>query len=117
MSSDPGTILQQANARVAAGDNEGFLAFCTDDVTWHFIGERTITGKDALRRYMAETYVEPPQFSVTDLLVDGDTLVAIGEITITDAGGERTRSSYCDVWRLRDGRLAELRAFVVPERG
>src|SRR5690606_27314628 len=47
MSSDYKTILQQANAAVAAGDNEGFLAFCTDDVTWHFIGERTITGKDA----------------------------------------------------------------------
>jgi len=115
MSSDPKTILQQANAAVAAGDNEGFLAFCTDDVTWHFIGERTITGKDALRRYLDETYIEPPDFNVTDELVDGDTLVAIGDIAIADAAGTKTRSSYCDVWRLRDGKLAELRAYVVPD--
>ncbi|MGY1409413.1 MULTISPECIES: nuclear transport factor 2 family protein [unclassified Luteimonas] len=116
MPTDPRTILQQANAAVAAGDNEGFLAFCTDDVTWHFIGNRTITGKGAVRRYMDETYIHPPEFDVADLLVDGDTVVAIGDITITDAGGAQMRSAYCDVWRLRDGRLAELRAFVVPER-
>jgi uncharacterized protein (TIGR02246 family) len=112
MPTDPKSILEQANAAVAAGDNEGFLRFCTEDVIWHFVGDETIAGKDAVRRYMERSYVHPPEFDVTDLLAEGDTVVAIGEITLTDANGARNRSAYCDIWRLRDGKLAELRAFV-----
>ena len=44
-------------------------------------------------------------------------VVAIGRITLTDAPGRRTTSDYADVWRLRDGKLAELRAFVVGAEG
>ncbi|WP_229487321.1 nuclear transport factor 2 family protein [Pseudoduganella lutea] len=31
-------VLQQANAAVSAGDNEGFLSFCTDDIVWSTVG-------------------------------------------------------------------------------
>ena len=31
-------ILEQANAAVSQGDYEGFLAHCTDDVEWTFVG-------------------------------------------------------------------------------
>jgi ketosteroid isomerase-like protein len=34
-----------------------------------------------------------------------------------DATGKVMHSTYCDVWRIRDGKLAELRAFVVEVRG
>ena len=106
-------VLQQANAAIVQGDYEGFLAHCTDDTEWTFVGDRTLAGKDAVRRWMAETYREPPRFDVKRLVAEGDTVVAIGEITLKDAAGKATRHEYCDVWRLRDGRLAQLRAFVV----
>ena len=106
------TILETANAAVSRGDYEGFLVFCTDDTHWTFIGEQTLDGKEAVRRYVAETYIEPPTFHVTDLLEAGDHLTMIGEITLKE-NGTPIRYAYCDVWRLRDGKLAELRAFVV----
>jgi len=107
------TILQRANAAVLAGDHEGFLAHCTDDVAWTFVGERTLEGKDAVRQYMNATYLEPPRVTVAQLIAEGDFVTAIGEIAIVDATGRVARSAYCDVWRLREGKLAELRAFVV----
>ncbi|WP_326542433.1 nuclear transport factor 2 family protein [Pseudorhodoferax sp.] len=107
-------ILAQANAAIVRGDHEGFLAFCTDDTEWTFVGERVLRGKQAVRAWMADSYrAAPPRLQVHRLLAEGDFLTAIGEIVLTDAGGRQTRHAYCDVWRLRDGKLAALHAFVV----
>jgi len=65
---------------------------------------------------MATAYREPPRFEVHRLIADGDFLAALGEITLKDEAGKATRHAYCDVWRFRDGRLAELQAFVVEAR-
>jgi uncharacterized protein (TIGR02246 family) len=113
MSETNKAVLQQANAAVRAGDHEGFLSHCTDDMAWTFVGECTLNGKDAVRQYMNATYLAPPRVTVAQLIAEGDFVVAIGDIAIVDAAGRVARSAYCDVWRLREGKLAELRAFVV----
>jgi ketosteroid isomerase-like protein len=106
-------ILTAANAAVARGDYDGFASFCTDDTEWTFVGDRTLRGKAAVREWMVTSYAEPPENTVTHLIAEGDYLTALGELSMTDRTGRVTRASYCDVWRLRDGKLAELRAFVV----
>lgn len=113
MSEHNKTILTQANAVLVTGDYEGFLAHCTDDVVWTFVGEQTLNGKAAVRQYMHSTYIEPPRFEVAQLIAEGDFVTAIGDIAIKDATGTVVHSAYCDVWRIRDGKLADLRAFVV----
>ncbi len=113
MSQNNKAILEQANAAVVSGDYEGFLSHCTDDVEWTFVGDQSLKGKDAVRRYMTSTYIEPPTFVVAQLIAEGDFVTAIGDIDVKDAAGHTTHSAYCDVWRIRDGKLAELTAFVV----
>ena len=117
MSDKNKAVLERANAEVAKGNNEGLLACCTDDVVWEFVGEQTLTGKAAVRRYMNETYVEPPRFTITQLIAEGDFVIALGDITLKDKDGRDVDYAYCDVWRLRDGKLSELRAFVVKLAG
>ncbi len=107
-------ILAQANAAIAQGDFEGFLQFCTDDTTWTFVGDRTLSGKEAVRAWMKAAYHEPPSFKVHQMIAEGDHLTAIGEISLKDGSGTATRHMYCDVWRFEGGRMAELQAFVVP---
>jgi ketosteroid isomerase-like protein len=107
------TVLTRANEAISRGDHEAFLAFCTEDTEWNFVGDRTLRGKDAVRRYMADAYREPPVFRVERMIAEGDFLTAIGEITLKDEDGKATDYAYCDVWRFRDGRMAELRAFVI----
>ena len=107
------TTLEKANEAVTRGDHEGFLAYCTDDVKWTFVGDQTLTGKAAIREYMAKTYKEPPTFYVERMVAEGDLLTAIGEIALKDDAGKTTKYGYCDVWRFEGGKMAELHAYVV----
>ncbi|MHA4738947.1 nuclear transport factor 2 family protein [Dyadobacter sp. MSC1_007] len=106
-------ILEKANAAITKGDNAGFLSFCTDDTEWTFIGERTLRGKEAVRQYMSAAYREPPKFEVENLLAEGEFVIATGQITMKDDNGKPVDYSYCDIWRFRDGKMAELKAFVI----
>lgn len=117
MSARNKAILEHANAAIVRGDYEGFLAHCTDDVEWTFVGDRTLTGKEAVRRYMQATYIEPPRFVVDQLIAEGEFVTAIGTIDLTDESGRTAHSAYCDVWRFADGKLAQLTAFVVDMKG
>ena len=113
MNPDNKAILLKANAAVAEGDNEGFLSFCTEDIHFEFVGDKTLQGKDAVRAYMKIAYMEPPEFNVEHLIAEGDFVSAIGEISLKDDSGKKINYSYCDVWRFQDGKMAELRAYVI----
>ena len=116
MSDDHKATLRRANAAIVQGDFEGFLAFCTEDTHWTFVGDRTLNGKAAVREWMKTAYQEPPQFDVHHLIAEGDFVTAVGEITLKDGDGKSTRSAYCDVWRFRGSLMAELQAFVVEAK-
>ena len=109
-------ILLAGNAAIAAGNNEGFLAFCSDDTEWTFVGDKVLKGKDAVREWMAMEYVVPPQVSVENLIAEGDFLIAQGELRMTDQEGNETPYSYCDLWRFADDKIVELKAFVVETK-
>lgn len=106
-------LLIKANQAITKGDNEGFLAFCTEDTVWNFLGDITLNGKEALRQWMKENYVEPPKFNVSNMVEEGDFVVALGTITSKDKNGKIINSLYSDVWRFENGKMAELQAFVI----
>ncbi len=113
MSKNNKAILEEANAAIAEGNNEGFLSFCADDTHWTFVGDKTLNGKEAVRQWMLTEYVEPPLNIVANLIAEGDFVTAVGDLTIKDEDGRATHYSYCDVWRFRGGKIVELRAFVI----
>lgn len=113
MSGNNKAILERANAAIAAGDYEGFLSFCTDDTEWSYVGDKTYRGKDAVRHYLKTSSEMPPDFNVTQLIAEGDFVTALGDIATKDESGRKVNYSYCDVWRFRGGKMAELRAFVI----
>ncbi|AXY72702.1 nuclear transport factor 2 family protein [Paraflavitalea soli] len=115
MQSNNIAILEKANAAVAKGDNEGFLNCCTEDTEWTFVGDKTLRGKEAVRQYMATTYLEPPKFMVERLIDGGEYVTALGKISMKDQQGKMVDYSYCDVWQFRDGKMAALKAFVIEE--
>ncbi len=115
MSAKNKSILKEANAAITEGDYEGFLSHCTDDTEWIFMGERTLKGKEAVRQWMAESYLEPPKFMVERLIAEEDSVVALGKITLKGEDGKETRNSYCDVWQFRGDKMCGLKAFVVED--
>ncbi|WP_034753165.1 nuclear transport factor 2 family protein [Chryseobacterium daeguense] len=107
------TTLLEANAAITAGDHEKFLSYCTENTYWVFVGDRTLTGIEEVRKYMAEAYQEPPRFEVERMIEEGDSLTAIGKISLLNEDSQWIDYEYCDVWRFETGKLAELKAFVV----
>ncbi|MET0591277.1 MAG: nuclear transport factor 2 family protein [Polyangiaceae bacterium] len=116
MSKNHKQTLKEANAAIVAGDFEGFLERCTEDTEWIFIGDETLSGKTAVREWMRKAYKSLPRFNVTQLIAEGNIVVAIGQITVRDEDGNDTDSAYCDVWEFRDDKMARLRAYVVAKR-
>lgn len=113
MNLDNKEILLKANTAITEGDNEGFLSFCSDDTEWTFVGDKTLRGKEAVRQYIATAYIEPPKFNVENLIAEGEFVTAVGKISMKDEDGGMADYSYCDVWRFRDGKMVELKAFVI----
>ena len=113
MSDKNKTILLKGNAAIAEGNYEGFIALCSEDTEWTFVGDSVLRGKEAVRQWMKRAYITPPKVTVANLISEGDFLVAIGEVTMKDNNGVETRNAYCDVWQFRRGQIIGLRAFVI----
>ena len=106
-------IVEKVNAAFARGDIEGFLSFCTDDVTFAMVGDKTSKGKDAIRSWMASGPKEPPSITVDDAIAEGDIAMARGNMTMKNKEGKPESYAYCDVYRFRGGQIAELTAYVI----
>ncbi|MGJ1193813.1 MULTISPECIES: nuclear transport factor 2 family protein [Sphingobacterium] len=111
------TILHTANEFIAKGDYESFLAYCTAETKWVFIGERILHGKEEVRAYLKEFYQEPPVFDVEKSIEEGDFVMVTGEIRLRNKDGKYDYFDYCDIWRFEDGKMAELKAFVIEKQG
>lgn len=109
-------ILQKANEAVSKGNYDEFLHYCTDDTKWIFVGDQILNGKEAVRKWMSNEYIEPPQNEVKHMIAENDHLTAVGQITVRKKNGERIKYSYCDVWRFRNGKMAELMAYVIEHK-
>jgi len=107
-------ILIKANEAISKGDHEGFLQHCTEDTRWNFVGDQVLEGKEAVRKWMLTEYSEPPRFDTQNLIAEDDYVTALGSITLIREKGVSVQYNYCDVWRFREGKMAELTAFVVP---
>lgn len=110
------TILHKANEFVKKGDYESFLNYCTQNTKWVFVGERILEGRDKVREYMKEFYLEPPVFTVEKTIEDGSYVTVIGEIILKATNGTYNHYDYCDVWRFENGKIAELKAFVIEKK-
>jgi uncharacterized protein len=106
-------IVETINAAFADNNPEEFLSNCTEDVVWTMVGEKTNKGKTAIREWMAQMKdMEPPKFTVDQMIADGDTVACYGDMSMKE-DGKLQKYSYCDVYRFSGDKIRELRSFVV----
>lgn len=110
------SILVNANEHVRKGEYEAYLSYLTEDTKWVFVGERTLLGKEAVRQYIKDFYLSPPIFDMEKAIEEGDFVTATGNIALKNVNGEYDHYSYCDIWRFDNGKLAELKAFVIEKK-
>ena len=96
-------------------DHEQILSCLTDDIEWTVFGAFHLTGKEAYDKAIdgAPVFIDPPELKVVRMVEQGDVVMA--ELTGTakrSAGGEM-RMSMAEVFVMRDGKIAERRAWVI----
>jgi len=107
-------IVEKVNDAFANNNPEAFLNFCAEDVQWTIVGDQPVNGKNGIREFMKKMEgMEPPAFTVEKIVSDEDSAVAYGGMTMKDEKGEEGAYEYCDVYRFRGDKIAELRSFVV----
>jgi uncharacterized protein len=117
MSDENKSMIEKVNTSFAEGNIEGFLDHCTDDVTWTMLGENPVSGKTSIREWMKEMECpEPPSFTVDSLISEGDVVVSAGEMTMKNKEGAAEAYSYCDIYRFSDGKINELKSFVIKNK-
>ena len=79
-------IVNKANAAFADNNVEGFLALCANDVEWTMVGDRTVKGKDGIREFMTSMPMQPPTFTVSDVIAEGDFVMAHGDMRMDENG-------------------------------
>lgn len=107
------TILEKAHESLRQGDIASFLSFCTEDTECVFVGHQILKGKGAVKRYLEETYTETTKFKIERMKEEGDFVVQVGEISFENKDGEVESYLASDLWRFKNGKMAELKAFVV----
>lgn len=111
-------IVTQVNEAFTRGDMEGFLAYCTDEVVWHMMGDYRAEGKQTILDWM-RSHDGPeclPLFTVENFLAEGDVVVCDGEMTMAVEGNPNWKGRYCDVYNFENGKIKQLRSYIIEEK-
>ena len=96
-------------------DHEQILSCLTDDIEWTVFGAFRLAGKEAYDKAIdgAPAFVDPPELDIVRMVEQGDVVMA--ELTGTakrSTGGEMLMS-MAEVFVMREGKIAERRAWVI----
>jgi ketosteroid isomerase-like protein len=99
-------------------DHEQILSCLTDDIRWTVFGAFQLSGKDAYDKAIdgAPEFIDPPELQVVRMVEQGDVVMAELTGTATLAAGGEMRMSMAEVFVMREGKIAERRAWVIPLR-
>lgn len=109
--------VSKINEAFTRNDVEGFLLHCREDLYWNMAGDTEKKGKESIREWMKQMEGhEAPKFTVDAIFGDSSHVACHGEMTMKDPEGKEGRYSYCDVYTFADGKVTELRSFVVAHK-
>jgi ketosteroid isomerase-like protein len=95
-------------------DHAQILSCLTDDIEWTVFGAFHLTGKRAYDEAIEGTgFTGPPRLEVVRMVEEGDIVMAELTGSATRDTGEVMRMSMAEVFVMRDGKIAERRAWVI----
>ena len=96
-------------------DHEQILSCLTDDIEWTVFGAFHLAGKEAYDKAIdgAPAFIDPPELEVVRMVEEGDVVMAELTGSVTRDTGEVMRMSMAEVFVMRDGKIAERRAWVI----
>lgn len=107
---DTREIAEALYGAFLAGDKDGMLAVMADDVEVSFLGQVYLHGKASASRFFdfAGGLLQDVDFSLEQLVVDGDVAAGVWRETATTVSGEPWENHGVDIIHVRDGRVVAL---------
>lgn len=99
-------------------DHEQILSCLTEDIKWTVFGAFRLTGKAAYDKAIdgAPEFIDPPELEVVRMVEQGDVVMAELTGSVKRAAGGEMRMSMAEVFVMREGKIAERRAWVIALR-
>ena len=96
-------------------DHAQILSCLTDDIRWTVFGAFRLTGKAAYDKAIdgAPEFIGPPELEVVRMVEQDDVVMAELTGSVRRAAGGEMRMSMAEVFVMRDGKIAERRAWVI----
>ena len=95
-------------------DHAQILSCLTDDIEWTVFGAFHLTGKQAYDNAIeGPGFAGPPRLEVVRMVEEGDVVMAELTGSATRDTGEVMRMSMAEVFVMRNGKIAERRAWVI----
>ncbi len=116
MHTDYKSIVDKINKTFDNNDTEAFLSYCADDIVWIMPGDKTYNGKESIRQMMSNMQGEPPQFTIKDLISENDLVVCRGDMKMKDKEGITKDYVFCDVYRFKEQKIAELTSYIIQQK-
>jgi uncharacterized protein len=111
-------LMQEIFAALAVGDRSLFAKHAADDyrivVMGHSSWSQTVEG-DARRKYqeyVRARFSAPGKTAAERFIADGDIVVVEARGDNHSASGERYDNQYCLIFRLKDGKIVEMREYM-----
>lgn len=103
-------LIKRGYDAFAAGDVDQLMSLLDDNVEWVQPGESAISGiyhgKGELGGLLARMAEKSATVTPTQFVADGDTVVVIGDVSVD---GETSQG--VNVYTIRDGKTAQVRAY------
>ena len=109
-------IIQKVNEAFDKADIEAFLSLCSEDIVWTMLGDEKWSGKETIRNAMKGMDSNPPDFTTKEMIAEGDTVVAYGDMKMKNKEGGTNYYSFCDVYYFEGGLIKELNTFMVKQK-
>jgi ketosteroid isomerase-like protein len=95
-------------------DHAQILSCLTDDIEWTVFGAFRLTGKEAYDAAIeGPGFIPPPTLEVVGMVEQDDVVMAELTGSVRRDSGEVMRMSMAEVFVMRDGKIAERRAWVI----
>jgi ketosteroid isomerase-like protein len=107
----------------ARGDMDSCFALLADDITWTNIGSTRFSGTYSGKQALVEQLLGPLfgqlksgiSSSIENVIAEGDFVVAQTTGTAETHDGKPYNNSYCQVIRVQNGRIAEVKEYFDTE--
>ena len=100
-------LVKKGYEAFTAGDGDTMMSLFDDNVEWVQPGDSTISGtyhgKAELGAHLSRLAAKSPSVKLNRLFADGDTVIALTEVTVGDERGHDA-----DVFTLRDGKTVRV---------